>query len=89
MAPLANSIQVSAEKLSVANLEALLHHLGGKLVGAILCSISNDVVDGSAAVRGGSMFAYMLNAPVSKLAVGHNVDVGKDFFDARTLFTMN
>lgn len=84
-APLANSIEVSAEKLSITNFEALLHHLGGKLISAILCSIPNDVVDGSAAIRGSSMLAYMLDAPVPKLAVSHNVDVCEDFFDTRAL----
>lgn len=85
LAPLANSIEISAEKLRIPNLETLLHYFGGKLIGAILCSISNDVVDGTAAIRRGSMFAYMLDAPVSKLAVSHNVNIGEDFFDTRTL----
>lgn len=84
-APLTNSVKISAEKLSIPNFEALLHYLGGKLVGAIFCSIPNNVIDGSAAVRRGPMFAYMLDAPVSKLAVSHNVNVGEDFFDTRTL----
>lgn len=87
MAPLANAIKVSAEKLSVPNLEALLHYFGGKLIGAIFCCVSNYVVDGSAAVRGGSMFAYMLDAPVSKLAVSHNVNIGEDLFDTGTLLS--
>jgi hypothetical protein len=85
LAPLANSIKVSTEELSVPNLEALLHHLGGKLIGAIFCCVSNNVIDGSAAVRGASMFAYMLDAPVSKLAVSHDVNIGEDFFDTGTL----
>jgi hypothetical protein len=85
LAPLANSIKVSAEKLGISNLQALLHYFGGKLIGTILCCISNDVVDGSAAVRGGSMFAYMLDAPVPKLTVSHNVNIGEDFFNTGTL----
>lgn len=84
-ASLANSIKISTEKLGTTNLEALLHNLGGKLVSAILCSISDDVVDGPAAVRGGSVFAYVLDAPVPKLAVSHNIDIGENFFDAGAL----
>lgn len=84
-APFANSIKISTEKLGTSNLEALLHNLGGELISAILCGIPNDVVDSSAAVRGRSVLAYVLDAPVPKLAVSHNVDIGKDFFDARAL----
>jgi hypothetical protein len=84
-ASLTDSIEISTEKFGTTNLEALLYNLGGKLVSAILCSIPNDVIDGSAAVRGGSMFAYMLDAPVSKLAVSHYINIGENFFDTGTL----
>ena len=84
-ASLANSIKISTQELGTTNLETLLHNLGGKLVGAILRSVSNDVVDGPAAVRGSAVFADVLDAPVSELAMGHNVDVGENFFNAGTL----
>lgn len=84
-ASLANSIKISTQELGTTNLETLLHNLGGKLVGAILGGVPDDVVDGPTAVRGGAVFANVLNAPVAKLAMGHNVDIGEDFFDAGTL----
>lgn len=31
------------------------------------------------------MFANMLNAPISKLPVGYDVNVGQDFFNTRAL----
>jgi hypothetical protein len=43
------------------------------------------MIDGSAPVRWSAMLADMLNAPVPKLTVSHNVDVGKDFFYGRAL----
>lgn len=43
------------------------------------------MVDGTAAVGRRAMLADMLDAPVAELAMGDNVDVGKDLFNARTL----
>ncbi|KAK1251144.1 hypothetical protein MKX07_005699 [Trichoderma sp. CBMAI-0711] len=78
-------MRISTQELGTTNLETLLHNLGGKLVGAILCSVSNDMVDGPAAVRGSTVFADVLDAPVSELAMGHNVDIGENLFNAGTL----
>jgi hypothetical protein len=80
-----NAVQVARKKIAAPDLETLLDNLGSELVSAILRCISNNMVNGSAAVRGGTVFADVLDAPVSKLAVGNNVNVGKHFFDARTL----
>lgn len=84
-ATLANSIEVSAEEVSATNLEALLYHFGRKLVGAVLGCVSDDVVDGSAAIRRTAMLTNVLNTPVSELAVGDNVDVGENLFNAGAL----
>lgn len=84
-APFADSVEVAAQELSTANLEALLNYLGGELVGTILGSVPDDMVNGSATVGGAAMFADMLDAPVSKLPVSDYVDVGEYFLDARTL----
>lgn len=84
--PLADTIEVSAEELWTTNLEALFDDLRGKLIGAVLGSVANDVVDSSAAIRRSAMLADVLNAPVSKLTVGNNVDVGEDFFNAWSLY---
>lgn len=81
----ADSIQVSAKKVCAANLQTLLDNLGCKLIGAILGGITNDVIDGTASIRWGSVLANVLNAPVAKLAMGNNINVGKNLFDARTL----
>jgi hypothetical protein len=43
------------------------------------------MIDGTAAVSRGTVFADMLDAPVAKLAVCHNVNVCKDFFNAWAL----
>ena len=84
-ASLANSIKISTQELGTTNLETLLHNFGGELVGAILRGIPDDVINGPAAVRGSTVFADVLDAPVPKLTVSHNVDIGKDLFNARTL----
>ncbi|MBE3045571.1 hypothetical protein IMZ48_24095 [Candidatus Bathyarchaeota archaeon] len=81
----ADPIQVSTEELGSANLQALLDNLGGKLVGAVLGRVPDDVVDGTAAVGGSAMLADVLDAPVAKLPVGNNVNVREDFLDAGSL----
>jgi hypothetical protein len=82
---LADAVQVAAQKLGAANLQTLLNNLGGELVHAVLSSIADDMVDGPATVRRSAVLADVLDAPVAKLAVGDNVDIGQDFLDARTL----
>jgi hypothetical protein len=49
-----DSIKIAAEEVNTANLEALLNDLGCKLVHAILRSIADDMVNGSAAVSWGT-----------------------------------
>lgn len=80
-----NSIQVTAQKIPPSDLEAFLNYLGGVLIHTVLGSESNDMVDSSAAVCWGAMLADVLNAPIAKLAVGDDVNIGKDFLDARPL----
>lgn len=82
---LTDAIQVSAEKLRPADLEALLNDLGGELVHAVLGGVAEDVVYGPATIARGAMLTDVLDAPVAKLAVGNNVDVGEDLFDTRAL----
>ena len=82
---LAHTIEVSAEKLRATNLQTLLDNLGGKLVHAVFSRVPNHMVDGAAAVSRGAMLADVLDAPVSKLAMRNNVDVGQDFLDTGTL----
>lgn len=82
---LADSIKIATEELRPADLETLLDNLRGELVHGIFGGIPNDVVDGPASVRRSTMFTNMLNAPVPKLAVGDDINVGKNFLNARTL----
>lgn len=82
---LADSVKVAAKKLGASDLEAFLNDLGSELIHGILRSVSNDMINGTAAVRRSTMFANVLDAPVPKLAVRDDVDVGKDFLDAWAL----
>lgn len=84
-ATLTDSVQIAAEKLGSSNLEAFLNDLGSELVHGVLCSVTNDVIDGTATVGRSTVLADVLDAPVAKLAVCHDVDIGKDFFNAWTL----
>jgi len=85
MPALADTVKISSEKFGSTNLEALLDDLGSKLIHAVLGSVADDVINGPAPVGRGSMLANVLNAPVAKLAVGDDVDVGEDLLDTRTL----
>jgi hypothetical protein len=82
---LADAVQVASEEFGSSNLEALLDDLGRKLVGAVLRRIANNMINGPAAVGGGTVLADVLDAPIAKLAVGNNVNVGEDFLNAGTL----
>lgn len=84
-ATLANSIKIASEKLGTANLETLFDDLGGKLIGTVLGGVANNMVNSSAAIRRSTMLANVLDAPVSELAMSHNVDVRQNLFDAGTL----
>lgn len=88
-AALTDPIKIAAQKVASSNLQTLLHYLGSILIHAVLCSEANDVIDGSASIWRSAMLADMLNAPVTELAVGDNVNVCKDFFYAGTLFTVS
>lgn len=82
---LANAIKVTIEKFGTADFKTLLDNLRGKLIHRVLCGIPNDMVDSSASIRRSTVFTDVLDAPVAELAVGNNVNIGKDFFNARTL----
>lgn len=85
LATFADSIEVATQEISASNLEALFNHLGRELIRTVLGCVANDMVDGSAAVRRATMLADVLDAPVSKLAMGDDVYVGKNFLDAWAL----
>lgn len=85
---LANPVEVAAEELRPTNLEALLDDLGGKLIGAVLGSVADDMVNRSASISRCAVFAYVLNAPVTELAMGYDIDVGKHFLNTRALWSL-
>lgn len=88
VATLADTIEVATQELRAADLEALLDNLGCELISAILGGIANDVVDGAATVGRGTVLADVLDAPVAELAMGNDVDVGKDLLDAGALLSL-
>jgi hypothetical protein len=83
---LTNPIQITAQKFDTANLEAFFDNFGGKLIHAILRSKANDMVDSTAAISWSSVFTNVLDAPITELTVGDNIDACKNLFNARALF---
>lgn len=85
---LADAIQIATEKLHSTNFETLLNYLGCKLVHAVLRGVSDDMIDGAAAISWSTMLTDVLNTPVSELTVGDDVDAAKDFLNAWTLLQL-
>ncbi len=81
----ADAVEVATEEFRTTNLETFLDNLGGELVHAVLGSIADDVVNGSASISWSAVFANVLNAPVSELTVSNNVDSSQDFLNAGAL----
>lgn len=81
----ADSIQITPEELGTTDLQAFLNDLGSELIHRVLCGVSNDMIDGTATVGGGTVLADVLDTPITELTVGHNIDVSKDFLDAGAL----
>lgn len=84
-----NSVKVASKELSTSNLQAFLDNLRGKLVCAVLGSIPNYVVNGTASIRWSAMLANMLNAPIAELSMRNNIDVREHLFDAWSLYHTN
>lgn len=81
----ADTIKIAAEEVGTTNLEALLNNLGGELIHAVLRGISDDMVNGSAAISWGAVLADMLDAPIAELTMSNDINAGKDLFDAWAL----
>lgn len=81
----ADLVEITIEEIRSTNFETLLNDLRSELIGAIFSGVLQDVLNGATFVSRGTMLAYMLNAPVAKLTMRDNVDIGKDLADARTL----
>lgn len=80
-----NAVKVTTKEIGAANLQAFLHDLRSELVGAVLGSVANNMVDGATAVWRSTMLADMLNAPVAELTMSDDVNVGKDLLNAGSL----
>lgn len=74
MTTLADSIEVATKEVNTTNLKALLNNLRGKLIHAVLRSISDNMVNCAAAISWSTVLADVLNAPVSELAMSNNVN---------------
>jgi hypothetical protein len=81
--------QVLIQELMTANLETFLNNLGGELIDAVVVGVVQNVVDDTALVRRRAMLAKMLDAPVAKLAMSNEVNVGDHFLDGRALLFFN
>ena len=88
VATFTNSIEVATKEVDATNLEALLNNLRSKLVHAVFRSVSDDMINCSAPISWGSMFANVLDAPVAELAVRDDIDTSKDLIDAGTLLSV-
>jgi hypothetical protein len=82
---LTNTVKIAAKEVDTSNFETLLDNLGSELIHAILGSVTNDMINGSTTICRSSMFADMLDAPVTELSMSNNVSARKDLFNAWTL----
>lgn len=84
---LTHAVEVPGQEIDATDLETLFHNLGGVLIHTVLGCESNDMINRTASILWSTMLAYVLDAPVTKLAMGDNVDAGKHLFDAGSLWS--
>jgi hypothetical protein len=84
-AALTDPVEIATEEIGPANLEALFNYFGSKLIHTVLRSVTDDMVDSTAAVTRGAMFTDMLNAPITELTMGNNINTRKDLFNTGAL----
>jgi len=77
--------EISIKEFDPTNLETLLDDFGSKLVNAVAVRVGKNVIDNSAPVCRRTMFAEMLDAPITELAMSNEIDACDNFFDSRTL----
>lgn len=82
---LAHSGKVTIEKIGTTNFQAFLHDLGSKLIGTVLGSKVENMLSGTVLVLRSTVFADVLDTPVSELPVGDDVDADEDLINARAL----
>ena len=80
-----DDIEITIKKLNATNLEALLDDLGGILVDAVAISVDENVVNDPTLVGRSTVLAQVLDAPITELAMGNEINVRDDFFNSGTL----
>lgn len=86
---LTDAIKIAAEEINTTNLEAFFDDLRSKLIHAVFGCIANDMINGTTAISWSSMLADVLDAPITELSMGNNINASEDFFNARTLQTVS
>ena len=81
----ANPREIAIKKLSAANFKAFFDDLGSKLVHAIVASPQEDMLDGTILVMRSSVLTDVLDAPITELAMGEEIDFCKNFLNGRAL----
>lgn len=51
--------------------------------------MNEDVIDDTSLIGWSAMLAQMLNAPIAKLSVSNEINVGNDFLNGRSLLFFN
>ena len=85
VATLAHALKVATEELNAADLEAFLDHLGSELIHAVFRGITDDMINSTSAISRGAVLADVLNTPVTKLAMGDDIDASQNFLNAWAL----
>lgn len=70
----ADASEIMLHELGTANLEALFHNFGRKLIHTVVHSPANDMLDSTALVMGSTMLANVLDAPIPKLTMSKNIN---------------
>lgn len=84
-ASLANTVEITVQKLAATNLEAFLDDLRSILVHAVFCAKAKNVLDCSTTISRRAMLADVLNAPVSKLSMCNHIDASQYLVDTGAL----
>jgi hypothetical protein len=83
--PGAHARKIAVQKLGAAYLQTLLDNLRCKLIHAIVNRPKEDMLNSTASIVRSTMFANMLDTPISELAMGEHVNFGYHFFNGRSL----
>lgn len=84
-----DTVEIAGQEIDSTNLQTFLHDLGCELISAVLRSIANDMVNGTATISRGTVFANVLDAPVAELTMGDDVNAGQNLLDTWALVSIN